>query len=359
MNFNAKTDTICTLMKNKILLIGGFVGEKPIIGGETGKNANLIVALRNCGRTVIPVNLLQLQKHPWRGVAAIFKLLSHPNANVIISSSLKRSGWMIKLLYRLRSKRNICYIGTGCEFSGKIARGEFSAEYFKNINNIIVQGKSMKNELATVGLDAIVLPNFKQMDYLPILPERGKDGVVKFVFISRMNKKKGVNMIIDCAKRLNQYGQERKFCVDLYGAFEDKVYQKEIYESISNMPNVKYKGILNLREHVGYDTLAEYTIMLFPTFWPGEGFPGVLIDAMMAGLLVIASDWHFNPDIVEEGKTGFIIPNQNEDALYRAMQKIIENPQKYMEMAKYCQQRAKKYDTKNVINEDFLSIIKM
>lgn len=40
------------------------------------------------------------------------------------------------------------------------------------------------------------------------------------------------------------------------------------------------------------------------------------------------------------------------------MQKIIENPQTCMERAKYCQQRAKEYDTKNVINEDFLSIIK-
>jgi glycosyltransferase involved in cell wall biosynthesis len=344
---------------NDILLIGGIAGDKPIIGGETGKNANLIATLRDCGRTVIPVSLLQLQQHPWRGVAAVCKLMMHPKANVIISSSLKRSGWLIKLLHNTKSKRNICYVGTGCEFSGKIARGEFGAEYFKNVNSIIVQGESMKKELATVGLDALVLPNFKQMDYLPKLPERARDGVVKFAFMSRMNEKKGVNMIIDCAKKLNQYGLDSKFCVNFYGAFEDKAYQEEIMKSISNMPNVKYKGILNLREHVGYDTLAEHTVMLFPTFWPGEGFPGVLIDAMMAGLPVIASDWHFNPDIVDEGKTGIIIPNQNKKALYLVMKDVIENPQKYLGMAKYCQQKAKEYDTKNVINEDFLSIIKM
>lgn len=39
----------------EILLIGGIAGNEPIIGGETGKNANLITTLKDCGRKVIPV----------------------------------------------------------------------------------------------------------------------------------------------------------------------------------------------------------------------------------------------------------------------------------------------------------------
>ena len=30
--------------------------------------------------------------------------------------------------------------------------------------------------------------------------------------------------------------------------------------------------------------------MLFPTYWHGEGFPGIVIDAFVAGLLVVATD---------------------------------------------------------------------
>lgn len=343
----------------EIILIGGIANRTAIIGGETGKNANLIEALRERERTVIPASLLQLQKHPWRGVTALFTLMIHPKANVIISSSLKRSGWLIKLLYYVGSKHNICFIGTGCEFSGRIARGDFNAKYFKNVNNIIVQGESMKKELATVGLNAIVLPNFKQMDYLPELPERYTEGVVKFAFISRMNEKKGVNMIIDCAKRLNQEGFGDKYLIDFYGAFEDSEYKGVVMNKIADIRNITYKGILNLRDKVGYDTLAGYTTMLFPTFWPGEGFPGVLVDAMMAGLPVIASDWHFNPDIIEEGKTGIIIPNQDDEALYLAMKDVIVHPKKYLEMANYCQQKARAYDTKKVISEALLSELKM
>ena len=110
-------------------------------------------------------------------------------------------------------------------------------------------------------------------------------------------------------------------------------------------------------EEDGYNTLAQYNVMLFPTFWPGEGFPGVLIDALMAGLPVIASDWHFNSDIVQEGLTGKIIKSQDEDALYEAMKDVIKNPNKYHNMASYCQNQASNYDTKNIINIKFLQRI--
>lgn len=345
------------MSEKKIILIGGIPTNNVIAGGEAGKNINLLDALHDCGRTVITANLRQLSKHPWRILSAVLTLLIHPTANVIISSSLKRSGWLIKLLHCFDKKRNVCFVGTGCEFSKIIARGDFKAKYFSNINNIIVQGASMKKELESVGLSAIVLPNFKQMSYLPVLPL--KNGKVRFVFLSRMNRLKGVDIILTCAKRLNDLGYTDYYSIDFYGAFEDNFYKQEILSCIASLKNIHFYGIINMRDNKSYDKLAEYTAMLFPTFWPGEGFPGVLIDALMAGLPVIASDWHFNPDIVEDGKTGIIIPNQNIDALYEAMKYVIENPNKYHKMSAYCQQIALKYDTKNVINEEFLDRIGM
>ena len=217
----------------------------------------------------------------------------------------------------------------------------------------------MKKELESVGLNAIVLPNFKSMDFMPALPTSKATEVISFVFLSRMNRKKGVNLIIECAQKLNKEGWGARFQVDLYGSFEEKAYEEEIVGAIADIPNVEYRGVLNLRDILGYEKLGEYTAMLFPTFWPGEGFPGILIDALMAGVPVIASDWHFNSDIIEEGKTGFIIPTNDESALYKAMKEVLENPARYTEMSVYCQQMAHKYDTKNVINEDFLEKIKM
>ena len=207
------------MSNKKIILIGGIPTNNAIAGGEAGKNANLLEALHDCGRSVITANLRQLTKHPWRIISALFTLLIHPSANVIISSSLKRSGWLLKLLHYFDKKRNVCFVGTGCEFSQIIARGDFNAKYFNNVNNIIVQGASMKKELESVGLSAFVLPNFKKMNYLPVLPH--KNGKVRFVFLSRMNRLKGVDMILACAKRLNDAGFIDRYSIDFFGAFED------------------------------------------------------------------------------------------------------------------------------------------
>ena len=177
--------------------------------------------------------------------------------------------------------------------------------------------------------------------------------------MSRMNEKKGVSQIVESAKRLNSNGYGDKYIVDFYGTFEDETYKTTILERIKCMDNVNYQGVLNMGENSGFDKLAEYTAMLFPTFWPGEGFPGVLIDALMAGLPVIASDWHFNPDIVEEGKTGVLIKTQDANSLYTAMKDVIEHRDKYVKMADYCQKTAAKYDVKNVINKEFLNKVNM
>ena len=342
----------------KIILIGGIGTDTSFVGGEHSKNMHLISALQDCGRIVVPADLADLRKHPWKGFRALWVLFKHPNANVIISSSLRRAGWLIKWLHILDSRRNICFVGTGREFSKKIADGVFSAKYFRNVRSIIVQGEKMKTELESVGLHAIVLPNFKHIEYLPDLSNKER-GIARFAFLSRMQKEKGVNLIIQSINKLNSDGLGNEFTVDFYGLFEDPEYKKEVFDSIKEMSNVHYEGVLDLRKSIGYDRLANHTAMLFPTFWPGEGFPGIIIDALIAGLPMIASDWHFNSDYIEMGKTGVIIPNQDLRALYDAMSDVIKHPQKYEQMSEYCQQQAMKYNTKNIINEDFLTMINM
>jgi glycosyltransferase involved in cell wall biosynthesis len=89
----------------------------------------------------------------------------------------------------------------------------------------------------------------------------------KFVFFSRVHPDKGCQMIVNCAKRLNDLGYKEHFLVDFYGAI-DKDY-KDFPNIVSDVPNVSYKGFLNVQQNDGYDTLSAYDIMLFPTYWSG------------------------------------------------------------------------------------------
>lgn len=65
--------------------------------------------------------------------------------------------------------------------------------------------------------------------------------------------------------------------------------------------------------------------MLFPTFWKGEGFPGVIVDAFIAGLPVIATHWNMNVEIIQDGINGFIIPPNDINRLTEKMLWVVDN----------------------------------
>ena len=47
------------------------------------------------------------------------------------------------------------------------------------------------------------------------------------------------------------------------------------------------------------DVLWQYDALLLPTYQPGEGYPGVIIEACAVGLPVICTLWHRLPELVD------------------------------------------------------------
>jgi glycosyltransferase involved in cell wall biosynthesis len=58
---------------------------------------------------------------------------------------------------------------------------------------------------------------------------------------------------------------------------------------------------------------------------PNEGMPGVLIEAGMAGLPVVATDVPGAADVVADGETGFVVGVDDFDALVRATRAVVED----------------------------------
>lgn len=77
--------------------------------------------------------------------------------------------------------------------------------------------------------------------------------------------------------------------------------------------------------------LQDAHALLMPSF--AEGLPMVIMEAMAAGRLVIATYIAGIPELVQQGKTGWLVPAGDPDALANAMADMAQtNPETLNEM---------------------------
>ena len=79
--------------------------------------------------------------------------------------------------------------------------------------------------------------------------------------------------------------------------------------------------------------------LLFPSYT--EGFPLTVLEAMALGLAVIATTVGGIPEMIIDGKGGWLVAPRDSMALGAALQRFIDNPQQIAQMGQY--NKAKSY----------------
>ena len=197
----------------------------------------------------------------------------------------------------------------------------------------------MKVQLEKKGFkNVFVIPNCKELAILKneelVYDETEPYRLCTF---SRVMKEKGIEDAVNAVKKINKLENREVFILDIYGQVDKN--QREWFERLqSTFPDfIRYGGLIPYDKST--DVLKEYFALLFPTYYDGEGFAGTLIDAMAAGVPVIASDWKYNKDIVEDWKTGIIMQNSLDNELLN----ILKQKEQWMRMKKMCVLEARKY----------------
>ena len=142
----------------------------------------------------------------------------------------------------------------------------------------------------------------------------------KFMFAGQIKPTKGIFEIIEAGER---FGPEIE--VNVYGQF----FPGSTQNDFNNLKRVKY------RQHIPSENIIsvmkEHDALLLPTFFPLEGYPGVIIEAYFAGIPVICTDWMALPEIVDD-TSGILVPPRDGKALYNAMKKLTEDDSFYMSL---------------------------
>ena len=333
------------MSKETVLFIGTI--KKVANCGESMKNHVMLRRFREVFDRVLVFDTWGVKHKPWRSIKLLWYLLFYRQAKIVVSASTYISYDVFRLL-KMLGKKNVYYWVIGGVFPQLIEKNNYNPSIYRNLKGIFVESPRMVRDLEKYDIHhAYYVPNIKRIDYQPSIEKRDYSKV-RFVFLSRIHPAKGCDLIIESAKWLNDNGYQDRFIVDFYGAINKDYTGFE--SSIENIDNVNYKGFLKLSEKSGYDTLATYSMMLFPTFWSGEGFPGIIIDAFTAGLPVLASDWNFNHDLVDES-TGIIISHHNQQQLTDAMKRVLDGVVDIKALAYNSLRMATKYDDRNVLSE--------
>ena len=346
------------MKKTKVILIGAIEEGKVATNGESRKNQLFLERFRVLFDEVVAIDTINWRKRPWIIFDILWTLVIHREAKIIVSASSLSANALFNFIFFFSSRKDIYYWVVGGALVKFIKQGKCNLKALKKLRKIIVQGETMVRKLNELGLNnAVYVPNSKPI-YSILRKKRNTLDFIKFVFLSRVHPDKGIPEIMEACEILNNKGFHKQYCVDFYGAIEDD-YKDVFLESVTKYDNVRYNGVLNLTDISGYEKLADYDVMLFPTYWDGEGFPGVVLDAYMAGLPIIATDWNLNKEVITDEKTGYLIPIHDSKVLADKMQHILDKKCDIEKMRNDCQEYVKQFDYRTVLSKELMENLEL
>lgn len=209
--------------------------------------------------------------------------------------------------------------------------------------HIIPEGEGVKNDLienkiTRKPLQVLGYGNVRgvDMDYYARTPEvEGKAKSLRdpekytFLFVGRIVRDKGINELVAAFRKLALDNPEIRLF--LVGAYEESL---DPVDPVTLEAIKTDSSIVPVGRKTGTDLLAYYAAsdcFVFPSY--REGFPNTVLEAGAMGLPCIVTDINGSREIIKDGFNGLVIPPHDEDALYKAMRRVIENPEESESMA--------------------------
>ena len=252
------------------------------------------------------------------------RIIRDEKPDVVLTYNIKPNayGGMACRITKTKYLPNITGLGTAVEIPGimqKITMKLYKAGihgaacvFFQNEENrqFFINHKMLRARCKTVLLpgSGVNLDKHKVLGY----PEDNE--TINFLFIARVMKEKGIDLYLKAAKKIHEK------------------YKKTVFHICGYCDDEKYLTLLkNAEDYIEYHGEQKDMIPFFekahcivhPSYYP-EGMSNVLLEAAAHARPIIATDRAGCRETVEDGKTGYLIPIQNENALVMAIEKFIQ-----------------------------------
>ncbi len=336
-------------------IIGHFGSKESFYDGQTVKTITLYNSLvGRCPQNVqiYKVDTYYVKNNPikfcFQFISCIIK-----NQKIIVLLSKNGRKVLFPILYILSKtfKKKIYHDCIGGQLANEVEKIAYWRKYVSSFQINWVESRGIVNKLLSLGISNVVyLPNYKN---LKVLEEnklnRHYEKPYRFVTFSRVMPEKGIEDAINAIVYINSKAGKTVVKLDIYGIIE-KGYEERFSECLERAgTNCTYCGVTPADNSV--DVLKKYYLLLFPTYWKGEGMPGTVIDSYCAGIPVIARYWSFCDEIIDHGITGYIYDFDKPEKLVDWIEYAIQNPNEIIGMKKNCLHKACEYTEEHAINQ--------
>lgn len=163
------------------------------------------------------------------------------------------------------------------------------------------------------------------------------------LFLGRLNKEKGVIELAEAFKKIHEYCHNTALC--FVGPDEDQIIPK-----LEQGGAIHFVPFTTIPEHY----MAAADIFCLPSY--REGFGSVVIEAGACGVPAIGSNIYGLSDAIVDGVTGILVATKSVPDLRRAIQLLIDDPPRRMNMGKAARIYAVEKYSQKQLTEQLLAL---
>jgi glycosyltransferase involved in cell wall biosynthesis len=191
----------------------------------------------------------------------------------------------------------------------------------RGVSRVIAVSQAMAEHIAGEGFDPMRIRTVPNGVPGPLtLPERpAPSGVWTLGVVALFRPRKGIEVLLDAVASLCQQGVPVR--LRAVGTFESPKYEAEIAARVRQLRLNEHVSWTGFTRHVGSE-LAKMDLLVLPSLF-GEGLPMVVLEAMAAGVPVVATRVSGVPEAIRDGQDGVLVDPDNSDKLIQAIAGII------------------------------------
>ncbi|MDP2638654.1 MAG: glycosyltransferase family 4 protein [Candidatus Azambacteria bacterium] len=203
-----------------------------------------------------------------------------------------------------------------------------NAKYFSNIAKIICVSGEIKQDLESIGITSdklevissgIYLNDFQNVNLEEIAKIKNEYSSPIIISVGVLRLSKGQKYLIEAFGKL-----KKQFNSATLLLISDGPDRKNLENQAKNIGNIYFLGRQEHDKIIKY--LCASDIFVLPSIdAPNdrEGTPTVIMEAMAAGLPVVATKVGGNPYLIKDGENGLLVEEKDAQALTQAMIKLI------------------------------------